>query len=191
MQNFLNLWPSFTSFSQFDGDTSVIKDLVLKEHVSNTPTSEQITTINGTQIKPIVDPWDWEYEEWQPIKSFIQNSLNEYSTTVYPFIESAKPEVKRSWTVVYNEGGYQEAHCHPQMDLSILYVLQSSTSGGEIVFTNPALQSSYTNYQPYSQTFQLSAGDLLIWPAWFLHYTLPTKGPDQKVVISCDARLYS
>ena len=190
MQNFLNLWPSYMSFSQFDGDVSAIKELVLNEHSNNAPTLESTTTVNGTQVNPSVDPWNWKHEEWSPVKKFIQDSLKEYSTTVYPFAESAIPEVKRSWTLVYDEEGYQQPHCHPQMDLSLLFVLQSSSSGGEIVFTNPALQSSYTNYQPYSQTFQLTAGDLLIWPAWFLHYTLPTKGPLQKIVVSFDARLY-
>ena len=193
MNNFnaINLWPNILGHNHYENNIQPIKEIIIKELANNEQTTESITTVNGKQITHSIDPWNWSYEEWQPIKKFVSSSLDQYVQTVYPHIQdSINPLVKRSWAIAYDENGYQEPHCHPQMDLSGLLTIQPSSEGGEIVFTNPSVQSSYTNFQPYAHKFRPEAGDLILWPAWWLHHTLPTKGPDQKIVISFDLKLY-
>jgi hypothetical protein len=187
MSEIFNLWPNIVSLSKYDGDLTKVKEKILNGN-QKIKAVDQSTTVNGVQPAWLVSPWSWDEPFWLDIKTFINQQLRDYKSTVYPTADQTDPIVKRAWTVTYDEGGYQQPHCHAHMDLSVLFVVQHNPSG-ELIFTNPAIQSSYTNFQPYSQTFKLESGMLLIWPAWILHYSLPTIAGDQKIVISLDALL--
>jgi hypothetical protein len=187
MQDLINLWPNVVAISQYQGNLIKIKEKILDAN-QTLPHQETSTTVNGLQPKWDTSPWSWTDLDWLPVKEFINQQLVEYANSVYPNNDQINPTIRRSWTVTYNEGGYQEPHCHPPMDLSVLFVVQDNP-GGNLVFVNPAVQSSYSNFQPYSQSILLKEGSLLIWPSWILHYTLPTVQGDDKIVISLDVSL--
>ncbi len=184
---FATLWPNNIGFNRFEGDLSNLKTKILTESYQH-PESLDTTSINGYQAEWPVQPWLWEDACWQPIKSFIQKSFDEYTLQAYG--PKVKAEVIRSWTVIYDENGFQKPHCHQQVDISSAFCVDLASPGGELVLINPSVQSSYSNFQPWSQTLPLQSGQLILFPPWVMHYTQPVFAKHGKIIISIDARLH-
>jgi len=182
---FITLWPNNIASNQFDGDLSDLKNKILTESYQY-PESTDTTSINGYQPEWPIQPWSWEDTSWQPVKSFIQKAFDEYALRSYG--PDVRADVIRSWTVIYDENGYQKPHCHQSVDVSSAFCVDITSPGGELVLTNPSVQSSYSNFQPWSQTLPLKTGQLILFPPWVMHYTQPVFTKQGKIVISVDAR---
>ena len=178
-------WPTAIAVYNYGKDLSPIKKII-DESNAKFPHGEYNTTRQGYQPQYTVWPHNWRYPAWQPVYQFMLDSMQDYVKNVFNLEYPVK--VRNSWSVTYNEGGFQEAHAHPNNDISCMLVVQASEAG-EFVIVNPNSASSFTLFHPWAQNVTLNDGDLLIWPSWMTHYTKPTVGKRQKMIISMDAML--
>jgi hypothetical protein len=178
-------WPTVIAKSQYPGNLEKVKNIILEAN-EKFAHGQYNTTRHGHQPKYTVWPHNWQFPDWLPVREWIQGQLEEYCQKV--FNVKYPVEVRNSWTVTYNEGGFQEMHAHPGNDISCMLVVQES-EGGEFVVPNPATASSFTLFNPWCQKVKVEAGDFLIWPSWMTHYTFPTKGERKKIIISMDAMM--
>ena len=71
-------------------------------------------------------------------------------------------ELKDLWGQVYNEGDFQESHDHVPNHWSFVYYVNTPRGSSPLVF-----ESSGKKFRP-------KAGQVIIFPAWLMHYVPPT-----------------
>jgi uncharacterized protein (TIGR02466 family) len=131
-----------------------------------------------------------EEEDFREVIDFIEKHGKIYwdSLGYYP---SVVPKVYQSWTVLYEEGGRVASHSHaPEVLVGVLY-MNASPDQGNIVFENPMdvllstqpyVRSQYENR--FNQEVEVNTGDLILFPGYLKHYTIPNATDKNRVVLA-------
>jgi len=105
----------------------------------------------------------------------------------------SKPYIKSMWANKYVSGSWIEAHNHIPAVLSASFYLQQSNKSGKLIFENP--QDAVLKHQPFStiakgnycnlfdHELEIQTGDLVIWPGWLSHKTLPNNDQIDRIMI--------
>ncbi|MCK9490083.1 MAG: putative 2OG-Fe(II) oxygenase [Xanthomonadales bacterium] len=93
------------------------------------------------------------------------------------------------WATVLHEGGHQEPHIHPGGWMSGVFYLDdggaSEEQGGAILFGKGPEELQLK--VPFNETrHQPQTGDLLLFPSYFYHRTVPFKGPGTRISLAFD-----
>ena len=89
-----------------------------------------------------------------------------------------------------DSGGCHQAHRHPFSYLSGIYYL---TEGSPTVFQDPLTPRTMNQLEIISGTYENAVaieptvGQLLIWPSWMIHWSVPHHGPEPRAVIAWNA----
>ena len=89
-----------------------------------------------------------------------------------------------------DSGGCHQAHRHPFAYLSGIYYL---TEGSPTVFQDPLTPRTMNQLEIISGTYENAVaieptvGQLLIWPSWMIHWSVPHHGPEPRAVIAWNA----
>ena len=128
------------------------------------------------------------------VRAMIQNAVDDYVRTLpdvdHPFISAApsRGEVGM-WTNVLREGGYHAPHIHPAAWLSGVYYVKVPSGGAEYA---GALELGITADamripgEPYVTRVGPEPGKLVMFPSYFYHRTIPTKGGEERISIAFD-----
>ena len=108
---------------------------------------------------------DWNcfnIKEFELISNYVLNLQKEYALLSSPTC-SWYLELKEIWGQLYNKGDYQVSHNHLPNHWSFVY------------YVNTPLGSSHLVFESSGKKFRPKAGQVIIFPAWLMHYVPSNK----------------
>lgn len=112
------------------------------------------------------------------------------SLAAHPWLRSRPPRWRlQAWATLLHEGGHQTPHIHPAGWMSGVFYLDAghpaTADGGDIVFGHPQpefIQSA----PPRSLQHRPRSGEMLFFPSYFFHHTVPYAGPTTRISLAFD-----
>jgi uncharacterized protein (TIGR02466 family) len=108
----------------------------------------------------------------------------------------SNPYIKEMWANRYVPGSWIEWHNHIPAVLSASFYLQQSPKSGNLVFKNPLddllRHQPFNNickgdyYNSFENELEIKTGDLVIWPGWMSHRTLPNNDQFDRIMIGAN-----
>ena len=167
----------------------------LIQHIIQHPslTFEPVTTSthNGSQTQSLLIP---DHPKVQDLLTRIRQQVLDYvahlalSSSAYASLIPDRGRIKM-WAVALSSGGYQGAHMHPHGIISGVYYLsvpkcEDSQQGAlELGCPEPKFDRTVA---PQVSLQPVKSGDLLIFPSWSFHRTLPFSSEDQRISVAFD-----
>ncbi len=156
-------------------------------------------TQNGSQTLEILNCDD---PEVVGLQRFIEESVREYIATVlapgtHPFAPPPPAAWRlQGWAVVLPESGYQTPHFHREGVASGVYYVQIP----EVVKTGQTGQAGYIKFgppidgtpgarsedTPLSKVIRPEEGMIVLFPAYFWHYTIPFESREERICVAFD-----
>lgn len=167
----------------------------LVQHISNHPslTFEPVTTSthNGSQTQSLLIPGHPVVQDLlEKVCQQVRNYVARLAASPGPYA-SLIPDRGRIkiWAVALSHGGYQGSHMHPHGIISGVYYLSVPKSAdprqGALELGCP--ESKFNrSVTPQVSLQPVSSGDLLIFPSWCFHRTLPFSSVNQRVSVAFD-----
>lgn len=108
----------------------------------------------------------------------------------HPWLHAAPTRWRlQMWATVLREGGHQTPHIHPAGWMSGVFYLdagQAATAdAGDIVFGHPQPEFALSA-APRSTRYRPRTGDVLLFPSYFFHHTVPYSGPATRISLAFD-----
>lgn len=111
----------------------------------------------------------------------------------HPLMAPASPHwTVRAWGTVLRSGGRQTAHMHPLGWLSGVYYAGipddmniGAAEDGWLEFGRPP-ERFFTKTEPPTTRYQPRAGQLILFPSWFWHQTVPFRSENRRISIAFD-----
>lgn len=169
----------------------------LDKDVSMTPDPEGKSTVNGVQSPLICHLQDASIEEMnrQIIQAYEAALVVCQGLPDHPFSRGKLSRVKLdSWTVRLRSGGFQSPHIHSGAWLSGCYYLKvpqevSSTNNqskeGWLEFGKPDAKFGI-DHALVSTDYQPVAGELVTFPSYFWHNTIPFFSAEERISVAFD-----
>lgn len=93
------------------------------------------------------------------------------------------------WATVLHDGGHQTPHIHPAGWMSGVFYLDAgqptTAEEGSLVFGHPQAEFAQTA-SPRSLRHQPRSGEVLLFPSYFFHHTIPYNGPTARISLAFD-----
>lgn len=125
------------------------------------------------------------------LKDAIQKCVDLYSDQLGLF----PCTITYSWCNIYKDGGTIKPHRHELSLISGVFYSKADDHAGELIFDNPCqpfkvneISTRLTEYNRQAFNFKVSAGDLILFPSWIMHYT-ENNFSSQRYVVSFDTGL--
>jgi uncharacterized protein (TIGR02466 family) len=124
-------------------------------------------------------------EYWKAIKYSTEHDIN----------------LETCWVNFHGYGDSTGEHSHVngihKADVSAVYYYQKDFNTGHIQFTNPLghihemtpYGTPYRDSEDYRTTVSTQTGDLIIFPSWIKHRTLPNLSTDTRIAVSMNFQL--
>lgn len=88
------------------------------------------------------------------------------------------------WFTVNKKGDYNAKHTHPMSWLSGAYYVQVPTKKSKIIFHDPLDVRKHEYLRDIQIPYDVSGGELLIFPGWFEHSVAPNNSKLDRISIS-------
>jgi tetratricopeptide (TPR) repeat protein len=170
----------------------------LAEHVSHHPSlrADVMSTVNGRHTGELLSP---PAGPMAALEKIIREAVATYRRLLpddpeHPMVRWAPSRWKLTgWGVVMHEGGHERTHVHPNGWLSgVLYValpavIADDEAGhqGWLRFGEPSPEIN-SRCRPELRDYRPRYGDILLFPSYFYHGTVPFHSPEPRVCISFD-----
>jgi hypothetical protein len=93
------------------------------------------------------------------------------------------------WATVLHEAGHQTPHIHPAGWMSGVFYLDAgqpvAAGAGDILFGHPQAEFALS-VPPRSARHRPRSGDVLLFPSYFFHHTVPYSGPTTRISLAFD-----
>lgn len=143
------------------------------------------------------------------LKSFcteaVQHVVSRFNGNQFP-PSSIRVNIHESWFHITNDGGFHDAHGHPNCSWCGIYYLQLGDSGsnngkgapnGANRFYLPLSMGGY--FSDYGNSYlgrclldpPLEEGMLLLFPSYLLHSALPYSGGKDRIIIAFNSQSYA
>jgi uncharacterized protein (TIGR02466 family) len=130
-------------------------------------------------------------EPFSEITQFIESHAKIYWDHI-EYYNDVRPKIYQSWITKYHHGGFIDKHDHLPASLTGVLYLNASPEQGNLVFENPL--ELWLRTQPYSadkrkgsffqQEIPVATGDLILFPGYLRHYTLPNRSQQDRIIMS-------
>lgn len=138
------------------------------------------------------DAHNWP--EMQPVTDFIAEHATKYWDELN---YTGLPVIEEMWANIYYPESHIAAHTHSPMILTACFYLEKNDNTGNIVFENPL--SQILKFHPYKITpenytlaleteVNTESGDLIIFPGYLSHRTLPNNSSDNRIIIGANIK---
>lgn len=108
-------------------------------------------------------------------------------------------DMHESWCHITPQGGYHDAHTHPNSSWSGIYYIRAGESSlegqsGINRFYSPWMPTAYSdigtvwNSQLSSIDMPAEDGSLIIFPSWILHSGMPYLGKTERIVVAFNCK---
>jgi uncharacterized protein (TIGR02466 family) len=122
------------------------------------------------------------------LKNTIQTCVDQYTNNLG--LENCN--ISYSWCNVYAKNGQIKPHRHELSIVSGVFYARADDFAGELVFDNPLnmfrvneISKTKTEYNTHDFKFNVSTGDLILFPSWIMHYS-ENNFSDARYLISFD-----
>jgi uncharacterized protein (TIGR02466 family) len=182
-------------FTTVDGFNAALASAA-RAHPQFVKNSPEYTTRNGGQTGNLFIDAPTRLVEF---KTLLQAEIGDYIRALpkapeHPFI-SARPKIVdvQGWAVFLECEGYQDTHNHPNSWLSGVYYLSlpncvaedDDAQQGWIEFGRPK-EDFNCRAEPIVEVLCPVAGDLVLFPSYLYHRTIPFTAPKQRISIAFD-----
>ena len=101
------------------------------------------------------------------------------------------PKIWQSWLNVSNQDGYVSLHNHCRSSINAVLYISASPEQGNIIFENPldlvlGAQPIKMPYAQFTHEVEVNTGDLLLFPGYLKHSTLPNTTDRDRIVYVAD-----
>ena len=167
--------------------------VLTKEEMEVVLNQEYRLSTGGKDVKITTSDTVLDNEKLNRVKIFILKRFNHYVENVLQ-IENCF-YVSQSWCAMNGKGSSHHLHAHPNTILSCVYYANAShDDGGELQlkFQRSRLQEgfffSYERKEPNifntrATDIKVNTGDIVIFPGWVDHQSLPNKSDDERIII--------
>lgn len=108
----------------------------------------------------------------------LQNAIQECIDSYVEQLGLLPCKISHSWCNIYRQSGFIKSHRHEMSLVSGVFYSKVDNSSGEIIFDNPCqpfkvneMSLRLTEYNRQEFKFNISLGDLILFPSWIMHYT--------------------
>ena len=175
---------------------------VYKEETNFVLTEEEMEVVlnqeyrlstGGKDVKITTSDTVLDNEKLNRVKIFILKRFNHYVENVLQ-IENCF-YVSQSWSAINGKDSTHHLHAHPNTILScVYYAAANPDNGGELrlKMQRSRLQEgfyfAYEKKEPnvfnsHATDIKVKTGDVVIFPGWVDHRTLPNKSDDERIII--------
>jgi uncharacterized protein (TIGR02466 family) len=152
-------------------------------------------SMRGNGICSYVHKRDLQYDpRFSDVVEFITDSCKEYWKNC-GFNSKYIPIIKEMWFNIYNMDSHIDLHNHSPMVTTCSFYIKKQLNNSNLVFENPL--STLLKHQPYSidkETYHTlfeneinaETGDIVLFPGWLNHKTLPNKSTEQRIMIGAN-----
>ena len=139
-----------------------------------------------------IDTYILENENLKDIQKFIQNSLDEYFSTIFNPAQSqcAKLYITQSWANYNQHEQYHQRHNHQNSFVSGVFYPKIDDEISEIQFYSPTshlieiIPEEYNMWNSNTMNCYIKTGDLIIFPSWIQHMVPPNIRNDTRISIA-------
>ena len=99
-----------------------------------------------------------------------------------------------AWVTIYPQGGFVPEHIHAGFWVSGVFYAKAEKGCGDIAFKDPGwlakAMAMHTNTvgsfpgPPSSYNYSPVTGDILLFPSWLPHHTLPNESGEDRIIVS-------
>lgn len=98
-------------------------------------------------------------------------------------------KLKNSWMNIQTKGKSHEWHCHPGYTIAGVYYMRVSEDQGGIQFQNPNPIMQWCHFpegpkSSQSIEFIPRDGDIILFPAWLMHNTMPNTTDEDRISVA-------
>jgi hypothetical protein len=131
-------------------------------------------SINTESEKISHTDWNNQHDNREYVKYFFNNVFEDFAKELIKHTNQKGAELDSIWFQHYCKGDYHNLHTHPKSNFSNVFYLKANKN-----------QTTHITDCPPNRKFifEVEAGDILIFPAFLPHQSLPNKEED-KIVIS-------
>jgi len=125
------------------------------------------------------------------IKKFIEHHAKIYWDAL-GYYTDVVPKIYQSWITHYHQDGFIHKHNHARSQLAGVLYLQASPEQGNLVFENPLelllstqpYREKIVHKSSFEQEIPVNTGDLILFPSYLKHYTLPNTTTEDRIIVS-------
>ena len=159
-------------------------------------TKEELEYVNGLEMRPNAgnltskENYILKKKELKSVKKFIEESLEQYFTTVFKPQDNVKLCITQSWINFTKKGQWHHKHAHPNSLVSGVFYFSANEKSDKIYFNKEEYQRiklNPTEYNAYnSETWWLEAntGRLIIFPSELSHNVAPVEEDETRISLS-------
>lgn len=127
-------------------------------------------------------------------QEIVMPSIEHYLANVLEVDPLFTPIEVTSWAVSLSAGDWQAPHIHPNeytLISGIYYICvpERPEPEGYLEFINPVMSSVSLGQQNASRLHRPKAGEILLFPPYYMHYVHPMRGGGKRQVVAFDVRL--
>ena len=136
------------------------------------------------------NPWILEDKKLSSLRSFLNDSLQEYFHATISPQDNLKLEITQSWVNYTTPGQYHHKHAHPNSIISGVFYIQAAKDIDKLHFYNELYQQTkivpkvFHVYNADSWWLPTETGQLLLFPSRLVHMVEPTTGEDDRISLS-------
>ena len=134
--------------------------------------------------------WVLEDKNLSSLRSFLNNSLQEYFQATVSPQDDLKLEITQSWVNYTKSGQYHHKHSHPNSIISGVFYIQAAKEIDKLYFYNESYQQTkiapkeFHVYNADSWWLPAETGQLLLFPSRLIHMVNTTTGEDDRISLS-------
>jgi uncharacterized protein (TIGR02466 family) len=131
------------------------------------------------------DRYVLRHDTMASLKAFAEASVNEYLRSIYAPKHDVTLRLTQSWLNYTKAGQYHHKHAHPNSFVSGVLYLKAARERDKIHFYKEIYQqiklptNNYNLYNSESWWFEVSTGDLLLFPSSLIHMVETVQGDDR------------
>jgi uncharacterized protein (TIGR02466 family) len=100
-----------------------------------------------------------------------------------------KIKLRNSWMNIQSKNKSHSWHCHPGYTIAGVYYMRVSADQGGIQFQNPNIMMQWCHFPEGPRTPQSieiipKDGDIILFPAWLMHNTMPNTTDEDRISVA-------
>jgi uncharacterized protein (TIGR02466 family) len=175
-----NLFPTAVAGFELGRDLSEVE----REHLFNLETRPNQGNVTSVDNNVLNKP------ELQSLTEFLNNSQQEYFTTVYAPKTDANLCITQSWVNYTKPGQFHHKHAHPNSLISGVFYIQAAKETDKLYFFKDGFQQlkvipkDFNVYNSDSWWLAAATGTLYLFPSSLTHMVEQVKGEDTRISLS-------
>ncbi|MFU8830623.1 MAG: putative 2OG-Fe(II) oxygenase [Wenzhouxiangella sp.] len=196
---------AFARRSTQDGLNHDLRELFLKKEAEGArfANPSPYTQRNEALFESHFDLFKWEDPPIRKLRQFCWDRLMELVAKINGYDADFLRRIRigtDAWFHITRRHGYFSLHNHPMASWSGVYCVSGgqhdaeSASSGNLTFINPFVMNTMfvdagtaqmrPPFDMSSRTFQLQAGQLVLFPSWLLHEVKPFTGEGERITVA-------